>query len=223
MAALASSAPSADTGAVGFFRRKQGRLKTMSGLAEVSEPARAAGFDLLEATEEVFVGIRAPSRLGTAVVSLVLLGLNVDEDDDEFAVYLGTALFGYASRMAQTEPPQPPGQVTSVDHYLLRSGDGQIDYERMSESADHLGGLLDYVTAPTVDRFTELLGASDEVWQAFAEVATMQLHRNLARNGVSDHLLPDRDLTQVLLEVGYHVRFIDEIAGEEPLPASALN
>jgi hypothetical protein len=41
----------------------------------------SCGLDLLQHAETVFVEIPAPSRLGTSLVSVVLIRLGIDEDD----------------------------------------------------------------------------------------------------------------------------------------------
>lgn len=67
-----------------------------------------------------------------------------------------------------------------------------------------------------------LAKCSMEAWQAFSVAATMQFHKNLARNGMARRdLLPPGDVEN-LLAVGYALRVLDEAAGQEPLMKAVI-
>jgi hypothetical protein len=197
-------------------RRKQGLLPLMAALSEFEADDRERGFDLLQDAENVFVEISAPSRLGTSLVSVGLTGLGIDEDDPIYGAYAGAALLGYACRMGQPTPPTPPNDPARVGRHLLREEGGELDYERMSDGADRLRGLVDYLAELDDLGFCRLLGNSPEAWAVFSAAAVMQLNRNLMGNGLPRRQLPDEITMRALLRLGYMVRFIDEIAGEAP-------
>jgi hypothetical protein len=209
-------------GLMGLFQRRQGPVATAAAVAEFAPADRERGLDLLQHAESVFVDIRAPSRLGTAVVSVALLGLGIEENDSIYGPSLGAALLGYACRMGQTSPPRPDNDLARVERHLIRDASGSLDYEAMSDAPDRLRGLVDYVAELDVARFQRLLGNSPQAWEVFCVVATQQLHRNLSRNGVPRRHLPPGEAVRVLLQLGYPIRFIDETAGAEPYRASAV-
>ena len=177
--------------------------------------------DLLQDAEAVFVGIRAPSRLGTAVLGALLAGMGIDEHHHAYGAFLGAALLGYACRMGQAVPPRPENEVTRVERHLVRDVGGGVDYDGVASEPDRLRGLVEYVIELDEARFQRLLGNSPEAWAVFLATATMQLHKNLARNGMRRRELPEPEVVQALLELGYRVRVIDEVARESPYPASA--
>jgi hypothetical protein len=45
----------------------------------------------------------------------------------------------------------------------------------------------------------------------------MQLHKNLVKNGLSRRQLLSEETVENLLCLGYSLRVMDEVAGEEPL------
>jgi hypothetical protein len=201
------------------LRRKQGLVSLTSALSEFDAGDRERGFDLLQEAEGVFVEISAPSRLGTSLLSLGLMGLGIVAADPIYGAYAGAAMLGYACRMGQSSPPSPPNDTARVERQLLRTKDGDLDYERMSEQPDRLRGLAGYLANLDERGFYRLLGSSPEAWAVFSAAATTQLHRNLVSNGIARRTLPEGLMLRTLLRVGYPVRFIDEVAGEAPTPA----
>ena len=207
---------------MGLFQRKQGPVATAAAVAEFASADRECGLDLLQDAESVFVDIRAPWRLGTAVLSVAQLGLGVEETDPIYGPSLGGALQGYACRMGQTSPPQPENELARVERHLLRDAGGSLDYDAMSDAPDRLRGLIDYVAELDPARFQRLLGNSPQAWEVFCATATHQLHKNLSRNSVLRRHLPPPEAVRILLQLGYPTRFIDETAGAEPYPAAAM-
>ncbi len=92
---------------MGLLGRRRGMLGTMAALGDTNRAERDLGMDLLQDAEAVFVALGAPSRLGTALVTLALNGVGFDEQTPGYGAYLGSALMGYACRMAQPAPLRP--------------------------------------------------------------------------------------------------------------------
>ncbi len=93
-----------------------------------------------------------------------------------------------------------------------------LDYEAMA-TGDRLVTVAEYAYALADDRqrLLALVGASEGTWRTFVSTATYQLHKNATRNGQgSRHPPPLVDLTEGLLRLGYALRFVDELAGEQP-------
>jgi hypothetical protein len=201
---------------MGLLGRKQGFLDVSAAVGSFTRADRERGLDLLQDAEELFVGIRAPSRLGTAVLSVLMVGMGFDEQNPSYGALLGAALLGYACRMGQPSPPRPENELARIERHLPRTLEGGLDHDVFAEEPDRLRGLVDYVIELDDERFQRLLGNSPEAWAVFSSTATMQLHKNLARNGMRRRQLPDPELLQGLLAIGYPVRVIDEVAGESP-------
>ncbi|MDQ6818870.1 MAG: hypothetical protein M3076_00785 [Actinomycetota bacterium] len=193
-------------------------LPTIAALADFEADDRERGLDLLQDAEGVFVEISAPSRLATTLLSVGLTGMGIEETDPPYGAYAGAALLGYACRLGQDSPPRPPNDAARVERHLVRIRDGELDYERMSEEPDRLRGLVAYLAELDERGFFRLLGNSPEAWAVFSIGATMQLQRNLLRNGLPRRKLPDSQTLRALLRLGYPVRFVDEVAGEAPTP-----
>ncbi|MGH2798688.1 MAG: hypothetical protein ACRDM0_13675 [Thermoleophilaceae bacterium] len=191
-------------------------------MSRFAEPDRERGMDMLQAAEEVFVTIGAPSRLGTVLVATCLGGMGVEEGDPLYGVAAGAALMGYACRMAHPARQLPDRMASGIEAELLFDEEDAIDYEALAEESDRLGKLLEFTAslADEPDAIASLAGCTPNAWQAFATTATYQLHRNLARNGLPKRLLPPSESVENLLRLGYAVRLIDEIAGEQPAPKS---
>lgn len=198
------------------LRRKQRLLSLTAALSEFAADDRERGLDLLQDAEGVFLEISAPSRLGTLLLSVGLMGLGIGEDDPICGAYAGAAMLGYACRMGQSAPPSPPNDTARVERQLLRTEDGDLDYVRLSEQPDHLRGLAGYLAELDERSFYRLLGSGPEAGAVFAAAATTQLHRNLVSNRLVRRKLPDGLMVRTLLRVGYPVRFIDEVTGEAP-------
>ena len=189
-------------------------------MSRFSEPDRERGMDMLQAAEEVFVTIGAPSRLGTVLVSTCLRSMGVEEGNSLYGVAAGAALMGYACRMADPARQLPNRMASGIEAELLFDEEGTIDYEALAEQSDRVGKLLEF-TASLADELNAIASLADctlEAWQAFVTTATYQLHKNLARNGLPKRLLPSGESIENLLRLGYAVRLIDEVAGEQPAP-----
>lgn len=189
------------------------------------ESPTSAAEDLLVRTEVIFVEIRAPSRIGVAVNTVALRGVGVEEDHPRYGVAIGTTLFGYAARMATARSaPLPAQEPRQLEMSLRRTKDGGVDYERIADDDEALGHLLDYAGTLADDqmRVLRLLRIPVAVWTEFTALATEQLRRNLRRNGVKRRFLPSADDVESLMRLGCAIRVIDEVAGEDPFPASAL-
>jgi hypothetical protein len=207
---------------MGLVRRRRGMLATVAGMSRFSEADRERGVDMLQAAEEVFVTIGAPSRLGSVLVSACLGGMGVEEGDPLYGVAAGAALMGYACRMADPARHLPDRMVSGIEAELLFDEERTIDYEALAEESDRIGKLLEF-TARLADEpngIASLAGSTPDTWQAFATTATYQLHKNLARNGLPKRLLPSGESIENLLRLGYAVRLIDEVAREQPAPKS---
>lgn len=207
---------------MGLFKRRQGHLETMAALADFAPDDRGRGLDLLQDAEKVFVGIAAPSRLGVALFSVALSGLGISVNDDAYGAYVGVMLMGYACRMGQPEPPVPDDEVGRISEHLYRLEDGHLAYNALSNDLDAVERIADYVVSLDARRLTRLAGTSPEGWIVFCRMASMQLHRNLVRNGMRDRELPDPETMIRQLGYGYVTRFVDEVAGEKPLAKADL-
>lgn len=174
--------------------------------------------DMLQGAEDVFVTIGAPSRLGTVLVSTCLGGMGVEEGDPLYGVGAGAALMGYACRMADPAGQLPDHVASSIEAELLFDKQDTIDYDALAAEPDRLSKLLEFAAtlADDPDAIAALAVSTPDAWQAFATTATYQLHKNLARNGLPKRLLPSIQSIENLLRLGYAVRLIDEIAGEQP-------
>jgi hypothetical protein len=118
--------------------------------------------------------------------------------------------------MGQPAPPAPLNDTARAGRHLLREEGEELDYERLSDDADRLRGLVDYLAELDDRGFGRLLGSIPEAWAVFSAAAVMQLKRNLMGTSLPRRQLPDEITTRALLRLGYLVRFIDEIAGEAP-------
>jgi hypothetical protein len=180
--------------------------------------------DLLVRTEAIFVGIRAPSRLGVAITVVALKGQGVEEGHPQYAAATGVVLFGYAVRMAQESSVPLPGEESGVLNSLPHRADGALDHDLITTDAAALDQLLDSVGTLADDqaRVLRVLGVTLAIWSQFAELAADQLRRNLRRNGVQRRFLPSPQGVENLMRLGCAMRIVDELAGESPLAASAL-
>jgi hypothetical protein len=201
-----------------LFRRKQGRVATVTAMARFSEVDRERGMDMLEAAEAVFIGLGAPSRLGTALFSAAASGMGLDDESPLYGVAAGASLMGYACRMAEPANELPERMADVITDQLVFADSGELDYEAISDEPERLGRLLELTGSAADDRaaIAALAGASEGAWAAFSTTATYQLHKNLVRNGVPKRLLPPHDTLENLLRLGYAIRLIDEVAGEVP-------
>jgi hypothetical protein len=201
-----------------LFRRKQGRVATVTTMARFSEADRERGMDMLEAAEAVFVGLGAPSRLGTALFSAAASGMGVDDENTVYGVAAGASLMGYACRMAEPASELPKADRRAIADQLVFTDSGELDYDAIVDEPERLGRLLELTGSVADDRagIAALAGASEGAWAAFSTTATYQLHRNLVRNGVPKRLLPPHNALENLLRLGYAIRVIDEVAGEVP-------
>jgi hypothetical protein len=101
--------------------------------------------DLLIRTEAIFVGIRAPSRLGVATTTVALNGRGVEEGHPQYAPAASVMLFGYAVRMAQERSiPLPSGEADMLNS-LPHRADGALDHDVIANDARALDQLLEYV------------------------------------------------------------------------------
>jgi hypothetical protein len=180
--------------------------------------------DLLVRTEAIFVGIRAPSRLGVATTMVALKGQGVDEGHPQYAPAAGVMLFGYAVRMAQEDSVPLLRAEADMLNSLPHRADGALDQHVIANDASALDQLLEYVGTLADDqvRVLRVLGVRLPVWSQFAELAADQLRQNLRRNGVKRRFLPSTQSVETLMRFGCAMRVVDELADESPLPASAL-
>lgn len=201
-----------------LFRRKQGRVATVTAMARFSEADRERGMDMLEAAEAVFVGLSTPSRLGTALFSAAAGSMGVDDESPLYGVAAGASLMGYACRMAEPANEPPERIANSIADQLVFTDSGDLDYDAIADEPERLGRLLEFTGTVADDRagIAALAGASEDAWVAFSTTATYQLHKNLVRNGLPKRLLPPQDALENLLRLGYAIRVVDEVAGEVP-------
>jgi len=203
---------------MGLFRRKQGGIATVAAMAQFAEGDRHRGMHMLEVAEAVFVGLGAPSRLGTALFSGCASAVGVDEDGPTFGVAAGASLMGYACRMADAARELPAAMSGAINSQLIFTGNGQLDYDAITEDPARLDRLLE-LTASLADdpaAIAALANGSEGAWGAFSTCATYQLHQNLVRNGLPKRLLPAGDVLDGLLRLGFAIRVVDEVAGEAP-------
>ncbi|HST55277.1 MAG TPA: hypothetical protein VLJ42_05200 [Solirubrobacteraceae bacterium] len=178
--------------------------------------------DMLEAAERVFVTIGAPSQLGTALVSTAIKSAGFQEETPSYGQ--AAAMMGYACRMAQGR--EVPVEIVAVIHVQLPRGtDGRIDNEHLAEDPEKIGRLLEYLAEMAHDReaIAALAGCSLGAWHGFSATGTMQLHKNLVKNGLSRRQLLSEETVENLLRLGYSLRVMDEVAGEEPLAKGSVS
>jgi len=207
-----------------LFSRKQGRVGTVRAMSRFTEDEREHGMDMLQAAESVFVELGAPSRLGTALFATCVHGMGVAEDSPAYGVAAVASLMGYACRMASPGRDVPANIAGAIESQLVFTDAGEMDYEVMANDPDRLGALIEY-TATLADNpaaIAALADATGGAWQAFATTATFQLHKNLVANGLAKRALPPGEGLENLLRLGYAIRLIDEVAGEQPIRKDGL-
>lgn len=203
---------------MGLFSRKHGYAATVRAMSQFAEVDRERGMDLLQDTEDVFVELGAPSRLGTVLFTAFADGIGVGEDSAAYGVLAGASLIGYACRMTTSERDLPDDIADAMGSQLV-FGDNGLDYEAMADETAGLGTLLEYTAslADNRDAIASLAGVTPDAWQAFATTATFQLHKNLLANGLPKSALPSGATLENLLRLGFAIRLVEEIAGEEPM------
>lgn len=203
---------------MGLFSRKQGRVATSRALSRFTEDEREQGMDMLKAAEDLFVELGAPSRLGTTLFTTCAASMGVDEDSPAFGIAAGASLMGYACRMAAPARELPESISGAIKAQLAFTDSGDLDYEELANDPDRLGNVLEYTATLADDaaRVAALADATPGAWQAFATTATYQLHKNLAANAVPKGALPSAEAVENLVRLGYAIRLVDELAGEQP-------
>jgi hypothetical protein len=203
---------------MGLFRR-QGRVATVASMSQFTEDERELGMDMLQAAESCFVGLGAPSALGTALFSACVASIGVESETSEWGALAGAMLMGYACRLTQADRDIPDVLVAVIEAQLVRAPDGRLDNEAMADEPQRLELLVEQVAAMADDGdlIAAMTGVSVGTWDAFATTATYQLHKNLIRNGMSKRMLPPVELLRRVLRLGYAVRVVDEVAGESPM------
>lgn len=203
---------------MGLFSRKPGRLATIRAMSAFSQADRDQGMAMLEATEDVFVELRAPSRLGTALFTACAGSMGVDEDSQVVGVVAGASLMGYACRMATPARELPDNLAGAIGSRLLFTKAGELDYDALADDPERFGKLCELTAAVADDpaAIAALADVTTGAWQTFATTATFQLHKNLVASGLSKRALPSREALENLLRLGYAIRLVDEVAGEQP-------
>jgi hypothetical protein len=166
---------------MGLFSRKQGRVALVRAMSRFTEDEREQGMDMLQAAEELFVELGAPSRLGITLLMACVGAPDVDEDSPTFGIAAGASLMGYACRMAAPGRELPENIANAIEAELVFTDDGALDHEALADDPDRLGKLLE-CTATLADdpvAIAALADATPGAWQAFATTATYQLHSNL--------------------------------------------
>jgi hypothetical protein len=187
---------------------------------------RAIVDDLLSRTEDVFVTLGAPGRVGVAVTGALLASMGVPEDHPQYGVAAGAALFGYALRVAQSAGCALPEQTRNrIADNLVFGADGAVNHEALAnDDGGSLIAVLEQAAAMAddLDELLALIAVRREVWERFSPLAAEALTWNLQRHGVKRRHIPPPDGIENLIRLGVATRVIDEAAGEEPLlkPAS---
>lgn len=189
----------------------------MAAVGDIPKAEREAGLDLLQEAEPLFVQIRAPSRIGVALMTVVLNGFGVEEGHPQYGPAAGAAQMGYSARLARPNSADL-ADTDRVEACLARGADGELDYELMAEQPDLLRQLAEFMVglADDRERILRMAGLTDDAWTTFASAATMQLHKTLVRSGVSRRFFPPAEGMENLLRLGYSIRYVDELAGLEP-------
>jgi hypothetical protein len=204
---------------MGLFSRKQGYGATVRAMSGFTKADREQGMDLLQATEDVFVELGAPSRLGTALLSAFADGMGVSNASPSYGVLAGASLMGYACRMTAPERDLPAEITGTVEKHLAFDDDGDLNYEAMADDTESLVTLLEYSASLADDQgaIANLAGVTPDGWQAFATTATYQLHKNLLANGLPRRAVPSGEMLEHLMRFGFAIRLVDEVAREEPM------
>lgn len=188
-------------------------------MAQFSEMDRERGMDMLQAAEDLFVELSAPSRLGVAILSAFAGSVGIDDENPAYGVMAGLALMGYACRVAESDCDVPDAVAAALEAQMLFAEDGTLDYEALADDPHRFGGLVEQAAtlADSPSAIAGLAGASTDAWLAFSTTATYQLHRNLVANGLSRRALPSAEVTENLLRLGFVLGLVDEVAAEQPL------
>jgi hypothetical protein len=154
---------------------------------------------------------RAPtSALAGLLFRLVLAGVGApapSDHDKALAV-------GYACRLGQNSPPRPQLYVDRVQSCLATAADGSLDIARTLASRDHLMALTDYVFALASNEaaLLAIFGENHGTWLAFSACAADWLYGERPVSGPPDEQLTQVRLITHLMQLGYGIGFIDEIA-----------
>lgn len=179
---------------------------------------------MLQAAEERFVELGAPSRLGTVLLNACAASMGVGEDSPAYGIVAGASLMGYSCRLATPARPVTDNIAGAIEDQLIFGDAGELDYEAMADDSERFGRLLEFTAtlADNPDAIATLADATPGAWQAFATTATYQLHRNLVANGLPKRALPSGEQLENVLRLGYAIRLVDEIAGEQPMRKDQL-
>ena len=193
-----------------------------AGLAGISHqpsiPFQALALDWLGDAERAVETLGSASPLGTVLVSLSASRLGAEADLERgWGVALGSALLGYAARLADDRGARPP-HLPAIDSNLVFTASGDVDYAALAHDSSRVGALSDRITelVRDIDAIAALTGRTRDSWESFAVVATSRLRHRFIRRGVRREGLPDADGFDLLLRLGYVVRCVDELAGEWP-------
>lgn len=193
-------------------------------MARFTEAEREQGMDMLEAAEQQFVMLGAPSRLGTAILNACVQSAGVDTDSPAYGMVAGASLMGYACRLAEPTGEPPNGVGDAIKTQIIFTESGEVAYEAMAEDVERFRKVVELVAglADDADAIAALANVPRGAWEAFVTTAVYQLQKNLRANGVPKRGLPDGEVLSNLLRLGYAIRFADEIAGEKPMLKASL-
>src|SRR5215218_8098001 len=95
---------------MGFFSRRRGHSATIREMSRFTDAEREQGMDMLQAAEDLFVDLGAPSRPGTTLVTLAAASMGVEQCSPMYGVAAGAALMGYSCRMVH-RPREIPDRI----------------------------------------------------------------------------------------------------------------
>ena len=167
------------------------RSDAEAGLGGVSpQPSmssRALALDWLGDSERAAETLGSASPLGTVLVSLSAPRLGAKADLERgWGVALGSALLGYAARLADDRGARPP-YLPAIDTKLDFTASGDVDYSALAHDSARVGALADRVTELVldIDAVAALTGGTRDSWESFAVVATSRLRQRFIRRGVT--------------------------------------
>lgn len=197
-----------------MWRRR--RLSKVRAAVNQYHPVdREHGFQLLEAANVEFEDLLELPPLGSALGALVLYGFGLEPGSERWRAHSIALMLGYACRLGQPDPPFPSDLALVIDEQLSYDATGRLERERIVHDPVKLAKLI---LAPLSAgcQLRTLSGCTAQAWEVFTMVGTEHALLLIEREGFRPWHRPRRSRIPTLLERGYFICFVDEVAGETP-------
>ncbi len=130
---------------------------------------------------------------------------------------LAACSMGYAVRVEHPRELLLPGMSAEIEDGLIRKADGTLDLAALNESPEHLRRLFRFCAVWSKPAaLLTFSGCHFDVWRAMSATLGHSIQTNARQTGVSKRDMLSLDEIDDMLRVGYCLRVIDEVAGEEP-------